>query len=530
MEDKVKEFLDYLEFERKYSDKTVKSYEIDLYHLKEYCSINKLNYLSLTYDDVSKYVISTQKSGYKSTSINRLLSSLRSFYNYLIKKDVTDNNPFDLINNLKTEKRLPNYFKYSDFEEMLNSLDDDKPLTLRNALIIELLLATGLRVSELSNIKINDMDLKNNEIRIMGKGSKERIVYYRESTKNKLYYYLKDGRGALLNGKYSPYLLINNNGGKLTDRGVRYIIEGIIKKCSINVRVTPHTFRHTFATMLLNEGCDIRSVQELLGHANLNTTSIYTHLTNDAIRKVYLNAHPHGKYQIINKKIGIIFGQAGGKMIDDNSKKLGRVFMIVLIVIGIIIMLYLVHHTLSVNNYKYELPTTTTLVVDKDITSLSDTEKINYNTLINDEGFLRGINNAIDYNNKDINVFESEITKFKYLYSNNDKGALTFDEINALSESVFNTELSKENIADYLNQDGAYEYEINYGNPKYCIKVVNEKNGDNLKTVYFDMIDYNSESCKASVLEYSKDIVALKGTLVLIKSDNKYFINSMMIR
>ena len=217
-------------------------------------------------------------------------------------------------------------------------------------------------------------------------------------------------------------------------------------------------------------------------------------------------------------------------MIDDNSNKLGRVFMIVLIVIGIIIMLYLVHHTLSVNNYKYELPTTTTLVVDKDITSLSDTEKINYNTLINDEGFLRGINNAIDYNNKDINVFESELTKFKYLYSKNDKGALTFDEINALSESVFNTELSKENIADYLNQDGAYEYEINYGNPKYCIKVVNEKNGDNLKTVYFDMIDYNSESCKANALEYAKDIVALKGTLVLIKSDNKYFINSMMIR
>ena len=217
-------------------------------------------------------------------------------------------------------------------------------------------------------------------------------------------------------------------------------------------------------------------------------------------------------------------------MIDDNSKKLGRVFMIVLIVIGIIIMLYLVHHTLSVNNYKYELPTTTTLVVDKDITSLSDTEKINYNTLINDECFLRGINNEIDYNNKDINVFESELTKFKYLYSKNDKGALTFDEINALSESVFNTELSKENIADYLNQDGAYEYEINYGNPKYCIKVVNEKNGDNLKTVYFDMIDYNSESCKANALEYAKDIVALKGTLVLIKSDNKYFINSMMIR
>ncbi len=217
-------------------------------------------------------------------------------------------------------------------------------------------------------------------------------------------------------------------------------------------------------------------------------------------------------------------------MIDDNSKKLGRIFMIVLVIIGVIIMIYLVHHTLSVDSYKYELPTTTTLVVDKDITSLSDTEKINYNTLINDERFLRGINNSVDYNNKDVNVFESEIAKFKYLYSKNDKGALTYDEINTLSESVFNTELSKENIAEYLNQDDAYEYEINYGNPKYCIKVVNEKNGDNLKTVYFDMIDYNSESCKANALEYAKDIVALKGTLVLIKSDNRYFINSMMIR
>ena len=110
-----------------------------------------------------------------------------------------------------------------------------------------------------------------------------------------------------------------------------------------------------------------------------------------------------------------------------------------------------------------------------------------------DEGLLRGINNAIDYNNKDINVFESELTKFKYLYSKNDKGALTFDEINALSESVFNTELSKENIADYLNQDGVYEYEINYGNPKYCIKVVNEKNGDNIKTYVSRLREENGE-------------------------------------
>lgn len=216
-------------------------------------------------------------------------------------------------------------------------------------------------------------------------------------------------------------------------------------------------------------------------------------------------------------------------MIDDSSKKLGRVFIIVLVIIGIIIMLYLTHHTLSVNNYKYDLPTTTTLYVDKDVSDLSDAEKINYNTLLNDESFLRGINNSVDYNNKDVNVFESEATIFKYVYSKNDKGALTLDEINALVKNVFDTELSSDNLADYLTGD-AYYFEINYGNPKYCIKVLNEKNKDNEKTVYFDLIDYNSASCKPDVLEYSKDIVALKGILELSKSDNKYFINSLVIR
>lgn len=217
-------------------------------------------------------------------------------------------------------------------------------------------------------------------------------------------------------------------------------------------------------------------------------------------------------------------------MIDDSSKKLGKIFIIVLIIIGFIVLLYLLGHTLSVNNYKYDLPTTTTEYVDKDINKIGDAQKINYNTLLNDESFLRGLNNAIDYNNKDINLFENQETIFKYLYAKNDKGPLTFEELNDLSMNTFNAELSQDNFTDYLTEDGAYKYEINYGNPKYCIKAVSEKDTDNGKTVYFDMIDYNSESCKTNVTEYDKEIVALKGTLVLSKGDNKYFINSMMIR
>ena len=216
-------------------------------------------------------------------------------------------------------------------------------------------------------------------------------------------------------------------------------------------------------------------------------------------------------------------------MIDDNSKKLGKIFALVLIIIGIIILLYLIGHTLSVNNYDYELPTTTTEYNDKEMTNLTDAEKINYNTLLNDGNFLRGINNSVDYSNKDVNIFENEENIFKYIYSKNSKEGLTLEELNALTNETFGVELSKENLESYY--DGSlYKFEINYADPKYCIKTANEKDESNQKTVYFEMIDYNSESCKTDILDYDKNLVALKGTLVLSKGDNKYFINSMMIK
>lgn len=295
MKDNINKFLDYIAYERKYSDKTVKSYENDLFKLEKFLSKRGLNYLHLKYEDVSEFLIFLQKSGYKSGSINRMISGTRSFYNYLMLLDVTDDNPFMLVSNLKREKMLPTYFTYNDFEKMLDSVTLNDVLSVRNRLILELLLATGTRVSELANIKISDIDFKNNEIKIFGKGSKERVVFFGNHAREKMYYYLKDARPKLLDGKFSEFLFINDKGGKLTDRGVRFIIDNIMKKCQLKVKVTPHVFRHTFATMLLNEGCDVRSVQELLGHENLSTTSIYTHLTNETIRKTYLNAHPHGK-------------------------------------------------------------------------------------------------------------------------------------------------------------------------------------------------------------------------------------------
>lgn len=295
MKNIIYEFLDYISLEKKYSDHTEANYEIDLAKYERFLSGIKKSYKEIKYDDISKYIIMLKKSGYKPTSINRNLSTLRSFYNYLILSKKILNNPFDLIKGMKEEKRLPNYFKYEEFILMLDTLKDDTPLNNRNRLILELLLATGIRVSELVNIKVSDISFKTKEIRIYGKGKKERIVFFGNYSAEILEKYLNINRGLLLKNKNSDYLFINHLGGKLTDRGVRGIIDKIIKLSGVKSKVSPHTFRHTFATMMLNEGCNIKSVADLLGHSSLNTTSIYTHLTNEEVRRVYLNTHPRAK-------------------------------------------------------------------------------------------------------------------------------------------------------------------------------------------------------------------------------------------
>lgn len=287
----IYEFLDYISYEKKYSDNTEKNYELDLFKYFEYLDKNNLNYLTVKYKDVSNFTLFLAKQNYKSATINRIDSSIRSFYNYLELEEKINGNPFKAASNLKVPKRLPNYFKYDEYLTMISVIDKDD-YEYRNRLILEMLFATGLRVSELSNIKIKNIDFSEREIKIMGKGSKERFVFYNKECAIVLDSYLKECRSKLLNGKDSEYLFINHLGDKLTDRGIRLIIDKIVKKSCIKSKVSPHTFRHTFATMLLNEGCNIKSVQELLGHSSLGTTGIYTHLTNDEVRLAYMKAHP----------------------------------------------------------------------------------------------------------------------------------------------------------------------------------------------------------------------------------------------
>lgn len=289
--DIIYEFLDYISYEKKYSDYTETNYELDLFKYFDYLNKNKLNYLKVKYSDITGFIEELTKSGYKSTTNNRIISALRSFYNYLEYCNKINHNPFKLVGNIKNPKRLPNYFKYDEFLTMISVIENNE-LGIRNRLILEMLFATGLRVSELSNISIKDIDFNNREIKILGKGSKERIVFYNEETSKALNNYLNNSREILLNNKNNKYLFINHLGDKLTDRGIRMIIDNIVKKSCIKSKVSPHTFRHTFATILLNEGCNIKSVQELLGHSSLGTTGIYTHVTNDQMRAAYIKSHP----------------------------------------------------------------------------------------------------------------------------------------------------------------------------------------------------------------------------------------------
>ncbi len=291
MQKSINDFLGYLEFEKKYSENTIASYEKDLDEFHNYIKTTKLNFKRLTYDDVTDYLIRLKKENYKSTSINRHLSSIRSFYEYLLNQKIVNNSPFKLVSGPKKEKKLPNYLKYDEFIDLIESCDET-PLGIRNRMILELLFATGIRVSEAVNIKIKDIDFKNREIRITGKGNKMRIVYFNKVCQEVMSKYVLNARQELLKGKKCDYLLVNHLGNSLTRRGIADILEKLMKKSAIKHKISPHTLRHTFATLLLNEGMDIREVQELLGHARLSTTSIYTHVSNEELRRVYLNAHP----------------------------------------------------------------------------------------------------------------------------------------------------------------------------------------------------------------------------------------------
>ena len=285
----INDFLEYLTVIKKHSDNTINSYKIDLI---EFYEINN-NLLNVSEDDVFRYLKYLYDRDLNRNSISRKLSSIRTFYNYLVNNDLVKINYFSDISNPKKNKNLPHYLKDDEINKLFSIPDASTALGQRNLLIIEMLYATGVRVSELVNIKLKDIDIYNDSIKIRGKGNKERIVFFGSFCKSALEIYLDEGRKEL-DKKGSIYLFLNKFGNKLSTRMIRNILNNLTIGTSIE-QIYPHMIRHTFATTMLNNGADLMTVKELLGHESINTTSIYTHVTNEQIRKVFDSCHPRAK-------------------------------------------------------------------------------------------------------------------------------------------------------------------------------------------------------------------------------------------
>ena len=283
----VDKFLDYLKYEKNFSDHTIINYRVDLDEFYKF--LNNNNIKDVDVNLIRGYLKKLYDKKYSPSSISRKVSSLKSYFKYLEAENKIKNNPMTLISNPKKEKKLPNFLNYNDLEKLLNTPDKETEEGIRDLLILEMLYSTGIRVSELVNIEIKNINYGEHKILVLGKGNKERYFYYGTKCQNILNNYLKVRKAN------TNYLLVNKHGNKLNERTVRKIIEETTKKAGINVHVTPHVLRHTYATHMLNEGADLKSVGDLLGHENLSTTQIYTHVSNERLRNVYLNSHPRAK-------------------------------------------------------------------------------------------------------------------------------------------------------------------------------------------------------------------------------------------
>lgn len=280
----IDKFLRYLEAERHYSAHTILNYHIDIDDFAQFMGDKHPD--QIVYPDLRRYLALLKTKSLKPRSVARKLSSLRSFFKYLQREGIIPQNPAHLVVTPKLDKALPKFLSEEEALTIIESPQQDKISQLRDKAIFEVLYSSGIRVSELVGLNVNDIDPLGNIIRVMGKGKKERLVPIGDMALQAVDAYLKK------RSQSSSIVFLNKNGTRLSDRGVRDIIHKYILKEAFNRRVTPHMFRHSFATHLLNNGADLRSVQELLGHVNLSTTQIYTHLTTEKLKAVYDKAHP----------------------------------------------------------------------------------------------------------------------------------------------------------------------------------------------------------------------------------------------
>lgn len=297
MDELVTEYTTYLASEKMKSNNTIESYGSDvlnyLYYLQNVKGITNLQ--NVTTEDVKNYLAYLKKMGYSPSSSSRALSTLKSFHKFLVLEHYIKHNPTLSISTPKIDKKLPNVLSVEEVMLLLNSLNDDTPYNARNRAMIEVMYGTGLRVSELVNLKLNELHLTSKMISTTGKGSKERIVPINDYASKVLRDYIVKYRPELVkNGKDNNFIFLNNQGQPLSRQSFFLILKRLAKDAGIEKEISPHTLRHSFATHLLEAGTDLRYIQEMLGHENISTTQIYTHLSKQKIKSVYNSAHPRG--------------------------------------------------------------------------------------------------------------------------------------------------------------------------------------------------------------------------------------------
>lgn len=297
-DEKIKDFENFLRFERNFSENTLDAYLRDIKKLRDYCELELENTgpLEITYDHIQEYIFQRSKLKFSERSQARWISSIKAFFKYLVDDEVRTDNPATLIEGPKLGLYLPDTLSFEDVNRIIKAIDLSTDLGKRNQCMIEVLYGCGLRVSELIDLKISNINFKESYLKVDGKGDKSRFVPLATYTSTLIKDYIREVRSKYkINKKCNDILFLNSRGSAMSRVIVFIIIKELTEKAGINKKISPHTFRHSFATHLLQNGADLRYIQEMLGHSSITTTEIYTHLKNEELRDVILNYHPRNK-------------------------------------------------------------------------------------------------------------------------------------------------------------------------------------------------------------------------------------------
>ena len=289
----LEDFKIYLKSEKNFSSHTIRAYCADVYTFLLW--INNENPLEIEPKKFSEYLYFISQINYTKTTIARKIASIRAFYKFLYQEELIEYNPVDNIPIPKQNKTLPSFLYEDEVENILRGIKIDTPAGYRNRIILELLWVSGMRISELSGLNYENLNLEQNEIRVFGKGAKERIVLIPDKTKEALINYIENVSDLICKKEKTPQspLFINYNGYRLQNQSIRKALKNCLDNIHFTKHVTPHVFRHSFATKLLEHGADLRVVQELLGHSSIKNTQIYTHVSIQRLKEVYNATHPH---------------------------------------------------------------------------------------------------------------------------------------------------------------------------------------------------------------------------------------------